>query len=143
MNRSTRILLAVLALVALGAAACGDDDDDTAGGATATSVAPEDVKASDEVVAAGLQKIDGIVQQAAAVVGSDDAAAKALSDQIEPIWFTVEGTVKANDQEIYLTFEDSFAALAGAAQKGDTARATKAAADVKQAVTTYLAAHPA
>jgi hypothetical protein len=143
MNRSTRILLAVLALVALGAAACGDDDDDTGGGATATSAAPEDLRATDDVVAAGLQQIDGLVQQASAVVGSDKAAAQALSDQIEPVWQKVEGTVKANDQEIYLTFEDSFAALAGAAEKADTARAAKAAADVKQAVATYLAAHPA
>ncbi len=142
MKRSRRFLLVVLALAVL-SAACGDDDDDSPGGATATSVVPEDVRASAVDVVAGLQKIDGIVQQAAAAVGPDQAQAKSLSDQIEPIWFTIEGTIKANDQDVYLTFEDAFAALAGAADKNDTARATTAAANVKQAVTDYVAKYPA
>jgi hypothetical protein len=141
MKRSRRLLLVVVLALAVLGTACGDDDDD-GGGATTTSVAPEDVQAPAAAVAAGLQKIDGIVQQAAAAVGTDQDAAKELSDQIEPIWFTIEGTVKANDQDVYLTFEDAFASLAGAAEKADTARATKAAADVKQAVTDYLAKYP-
>jgi hypothetical protein len=141
MKRTSRLLFVVLALAVLGAA-CGDDDD-SGGGATTTSVTPEDVRAPAAAVTAGLQQIDGIVQQAAAAVGTDQAQAKALSDQIEPIWFTIEGTIKANDQDVYLTFEDAFASLAGAAEKDDAARATKAAADVKQAVADYIAKHPA
>jgi hypothetical protein len=136
------LLLIVLALAVLGAA-CGDDDDDSGSAATPTSAAPEDLRAPAAAVTAGLQQIDGIVQQAAAAVGSDKSAAKASSEQIEPIWETIEGTIKANDQEAYLTFEDAFAALEGAADKDDTARATKAAADVKQAVADYTAKYPA
>jgi hypothetical protein len=142
MKRSWRILFVLLA-VALVAAACGDDDDAGSGAATATSLAPEDVQAPAAAVAAGLQRIDGIVQQAAAAVGTDDATARSLSDQVEPIWFTIEGTVKANDTEVYLGFEDSFASLAGAAEKGDVDRATKAASAVQQAVADYVAKHPA
>jgi hypothetical protein len=143
MKRSARLLLVVLALaLAMVAVACGDDDDTSAASATTATPAPEDLRAPADQVAAGLQQIEGIAQQAAAAVGTDQGQAKELADSIEPIWFTIEGTIKANDTNVYLDFEDAFASLSGAAEKGDTARAATAAAEVEQSVADYLAKYP-
>jgi hypothetical protein len=94
-------------------------------------------------VTAGLQKIDGIVRQAAAAVATDRDQAKELAESIESEWEPIEGTIKANDQDAYITFEDSFAALEGAAEKGDAARATEVAGTVTKAVADYVARFPA
>ena len=49
--------------------------------------------------------------------------------------------MKANDQDAYLTLEDSFAQLAKAAN-GDAATAAKGVATVATTVAAYLAKHP-
>jgi hypothetical protein len=142
--RSLRLLgttLAVAILAAVGLAACGGDDDDS-GSSTSTPTAPEDRRASDADVADGLHKIDGVVTDAAAALESDPGRAKDLEEQIEPTWEEIEGTIKANDQDTYLTFEDSFALLGNAIDDKDTTKADKAATDVSATVSSYLAAHP-
>ena len=147
MLRWTRLLLVVLAVAALGAACGGDDDDAGGGGATDTATtaapAPEDLRPPASEVSAGLQQIDGIVQQAAAAVGTDQDQATELAGSVTPIWFSIEGTIKANDVDTYLNFEDAFAGLNGAAQKGDTARAATIATNVSQYIADYLAKYPA
>jgi hypothetical protein len=137
--RSVLVLIAVTGLVA----ACGGDDDDSSD-ATTTTTAPEDARASDADVAAGLQTIKGIAGDiSAAVAGGKDDEAKELVEKIEPTWEEIEGTIKENDEEAYLTFEDAFAAIGLAVEDGDDAGATKAASDISAAAAAYLEAHPA
>jgi hypothetical protein len=75
----------------------------------------------------------------AASAGSDKAKAASLDSQIEPAWKPIEDTVKANDQNTYLTMEDNFAVLEKAADDGDGAAAAKGSAAISSAVQDYLA----
>lgn len=128
-------LAVVVAVLALFAGACSKDD-------KKTTSAPEDMRATAAEVTAGLRKIDGIAKDVAAQAGTDKAKAVSTDAQIEPLWAMIEGTVKANDKEAYLGFEDNFALLADAAKSGDGARAAKGSAGVSKAVTDYLARYP-
>src|SRR5690349_4930576 len=101
--RSGAVAGAVLAFVLVGAG-CSDGDKSTSATAS-SSRAPEDVKATAAEVSAGLEQIQDITGQMAQAVGSDKAKAQDLNDQIEPIWEKIEGTVKTNDSEAYITFE--------------------------------------
>jgi hypothetical protein len=131
---------AVLAFVLVGVG-CSDSNKSTSA-TSSTSDAPEDVKAPAAEVSAGLKQIQDITGQMAQAVGSDKAKAQDLNEQLEPAWQKIEGTVKTNDSEAYITFEDSFAALGKAADSGDTAKAQEAATTVSNTVTAYLAKYP-
>ena len=123
--------------------ACSSSSSDSANSSGgATTLAPEEVKAPAAEVTKGLNEIKVIAADIAAKAGTDKAAAKASSDMIEPVWRTIEGTIKGNSADTYLTFEDDFTALANAADSGDAANARTAAAAVDKAVTDYLAQHP-
>jgi len=132
--------------IALVAGACSSDGDKTSASSAqqteSSSQAPEDVKAPDAAVTAGLQQIQGITGQLAQAVGTDKAKAEDLNEQIEPAWQQIEGTIKSNDAESYLTFEDNFAAMGNAVDNADTAKAQQAATAVAAAVATYLAKYP-
>jgi hypothetical protein len=94
-------------------------------------------------VATGLRKIDDTAKGVAARAAGDKAGAQALDAQIEPVWKTIEGTVKANSADGYATFEDNFPLLESAANAGDAAKAGTASAAVSKAVSDYLAKYPA
>jgi hypothetical protein len=145
--RGARVMatgMAVVMALGLSLAACGDDDDGAASGGGSATTAPEELRASDADVATGLQKIDDLVGQvASAVADGDDEAAVDANEQIEPTWFEIEGTIKANDQDVYLAFEDSFATLGRAVDDADPDGAQTAADTVSDTVTAYLADHPA
>ena len=116
---------------------------DTAAAADATgTVAPESVRAPASDVTIGLGKIVKIAAEIAVVVPTDKARAKDLVGSIEPVWSTIEGTVKANDEDAYITFEDTFALLKTAATEGDTTKAAQGAADTAKAVAAYLVKYP-
>jgi len=121
-------------MLALFAGACSSDTEEKG--------APEDKRASPAEVSAGLRSIDGVAKEVAAQAGIDKDKAKEAAEQIEPKWQAIEGTVKANDQDAYLGFEDNFALLEGAATDGDTAKATKGSAGVTKGVSDYLARYP-
>ena len=99
-------------------------------------------KASADTVATGLEKIEGIAASSAAAVGKDGGKAEELHGDIEPVWETIEGTVRANDSSTYVALEDSFTLLRIAAKGADPAKASKASEDLSSAVKNYLAAHP-
>jgi hypothetical protein len=139
---ATAAAAAVALGLALGACSSGDNKKVTENSPASATAAPEDARAPDEQVATGLKQIQDISAEAAKAVGSDQAKAQQLSDEIEPVWSTIEGTVKANDIESYLTFEDSFAALKDAAGSGDTAKAQDATTAIAATVATYLAKYP-
>jgi hypothetical protein len=136
-NRLTRTVLALLGAVAL-LGACGNDKPD----GSPSSAAPENLRAPAAEVATGLETIRQLAADIAAAAGTDKAKAATLLEQIEPAWKKIEGTIKANDQDAYLTFEDAFAALGKAAEEGDSAKASKASNDVSTASSAYLARYP-
>jgi hypothetical protein len=143
--RGRRVTAAALALGLVFLAACGDDDDSDATGASGESgtTAPEERRVSDAEVATGLQQVDDLVDQVAERVsdGDDDGAVEA-NDQINPVWFSVEGTVQENDPDAYITFEDQFAVLTRAMDEADSVGAEAAAETVSDTVSSYLADHP-
>ncbi|MEA3055956.1 MAG: hypothetical protein QOD30_1388, partial [Actinomycetota bacterium] len=120
----SRVAIGLLVLVSLTfvGAACGGDDDDSSSATTTT--APEEARASDADVAAGLHTITGIGDDiAAAVAAGDTTKATDLVEKIEPSWAKIEGTIKSNDEEAYLAFEDAFAAIGLAVKDGDGSKA--------------------
>jgi hypothetical protein len=138
--RSGAVAASAVAL-ALMAGACSSDDNktETPNTTASASMAPEDQRASDAEVAAGLKQIEDLTGQIAQAVGSDKTKAEQLNEQIEPVWEEIEGTIKANDSESYITFEDSFAALGKAVDSGDTAKAQEQATTVAATSAAYLA----
>ena len=137
------VVLAAVAALTVMAGACSSSDKGSAPTSTASSsAAPEDVRAPDAQVAAGLGQIKTIANQVAQLTATDKATAKQVDDQIEPAWQQIEGTVKANDPDTYLTFEDSFADLEQAVDSGDAAKAQQTASTVSATVDAYVAKHP-
>ena len=128
--------IAVALTLALGA--CGSAKKADAPAATT----PEQATTSAAVVATGLTEITSIAGDIATQAGSDKAAAQASFAKIEPIWLTIEGTVKANNPNAYVSFEDAFSALETASTNGDAAKAADGSARVAAAVTAYLATYP-
>jgi hypothetical protein len=129
-------LAVVLAAVGLFVGACSTDSD------TESKAAPEDKRATAAEVATGLAQIDTSAKAVAAQAGTDKSKANEASEQIEPVWEDIEGTIKANDKDSYLAFEDNFALLENAANDGDAGKAATAAAGVSRAVSEYLARYP-
>ena len=141
-RRLVTALLAVLALAGV-LAACGDDDDSSAGSST-TTTAPEEARASDAEVATGLATIKQLATDiASAMTANDTAKASDLVDQIEPTWAKIEGTIKENDEDTYLAFEDAFAAIGLAVKNDDAAKTNSEASTIATTADKYLQAHPA
>lgn len=119
---------------------CGSDS--TPGASASATPAPEDVTTSPAAVKTGLTQLVTISAGIQADV-SDKTKATAGYASIEPIWSTIEGTVKKNDADAYLALEDAFALLKNAAENGDSTKAASGAGAVKTTVTSYLAKYPA
>jgi hypothetical protein len=137
-------VMAVGLAFAAGACSSNDHTSTTANQSASAnpSQAPEDVRAPDAAVAAGLKQIQDITGQVAQSVASNQSTAKDLNEQVEPVWQGIEGTVRATDSNAYLTFEDSFAELEKAVKNGDAAKAQEAATTVATTATAYLQKYP-
>jgi hypothetical protein len=57
-------------------------------------------------------------------------------------WESIEGTIKQNEVEMYLTFEDSLANIRNAAKDEDAEASTKAVQTFDETASAYLAKHP-
>ena len=137
------IALAATALVVFlgfGTAACSSSSSD---GSAATTTAPEQARTSDANVAKGLTAINKTAASITAAAAVDKAQAAKLDEDIEPAWSKIEGTVKANSEDIYINFEDAFAVLSKAAKDGDAKGAAAATKSIATATTKYLTDHPA
>jgi hypothetical protein len=138
--RSWSLMLMVVSAVGLaGCSGGGDTSVAPAAPTTTSAAAPQEQSANAAEVAAGLRKIDQLAKGIAESAGTDKARAASIDGQIEPTWKPIEDTVKANDQDTYLTMEDNFAVLEKAADEGDAAAATKGSAAISSAVQAYLA----
>ena len=139
-RRSVGSAVAVVLVLTVGGVSCSSSSDKTK--ASGSSSAPEDHRASAAEVSAGLATINSLAGQVGPAASADAKAAKDLDAGIEPAWQAVEGTVRANDKDLYIRFEDDFAALAKAAAAGDGAKGQQASADIADAVKAYLAKFP-
>lgn len=142
--RTLRALL-LAAVVSIPLSACGGSDEasgevefPTEGG----TLRPEDVRASAAEVAAGLAEIRGYADEVAAALPADQPRAAAAEEKIEPVWESILGTVKSNDEAAHDAFEESFAAIASALAAADAAAASAAAAEIAQGAQDYLADYP-
>jgi hypothetical protein len=139
--RTLRALLGagvgVVTLAVVGAA-CGDD---SGGSATTTAVAaPEEHRATDADVTAGLKALPALEDAAIAAIGS--GGADAMYEAVFEQWEAVEGTVKANDADLYLSFEDELSNLKSAIADQDAAKAQAARTELATLTSQYLSAHP-
>ncbi|MGQ0631942.1 MAG: hypothetical protein ACT4P1_12965 [Sporichthyaceae bacterium] len=140
---------AVLALVLHSAGACSGGGDEefpesefefgTEGG----NLDPEDVRASPEEVGAGFAELTTFVAEVAAATGTDVERAAGAQEKILPVWESILGTVKANDEAAFLTLDDGFNTLAEAIAQSDPALAAMVAAEFTETSTAYLARFPA
>ncbi|MGH3905381.1 MAG: hypothetical protein ACRDTE_14505 [Pseudonocardiaceae bacterium] len=89
-----------------------------------------------------MRTIGRLANGIAASAGADNAHAESLAGQMEPAWRPIEGTVKENDPDAYLSMKDSFAVLERAAQNGDGTAAGNGARSVTSTVQEYLARYP-
>jgi hypothetical protein len=128
--------VAVLLAVAVGGVACGSDGEKKA------EPDPHELRASAADVATGLGKLDALVNQIGLAASADSKAAKEQAKGIEEIWEPIEGTIRANDKDAYIRFEDDFAAIEKALDAGDANKTQSTTADVSAAVKAYLAKYP-
>lgn len=117
--------------------ACSSDGTTVSG---STTTAPEQRISTDAEVAAGLAKMQASVAKIVAA-GPDTAKAAAADDELEPVWKTIEGTVKKNEPDIYVNIEDSMSLLSSGVE-GDQEKGTVGATDMNTAIADYLAKHP-
>jgi hypothetical protein len=139
--RALRMVAVVAAVSALAMGCSNGTDSGATAGSSTSAPAPEDITTSPAAVAAGLRQIVTITAQVAAA-GTAKVKASSLADQIEPVWQSIEGTIKANDQNSYLAFEDSFALVTTGAETGDTAKVAQGVAGVTKASADYLQRYP-
>ncbi len=132
--------VAVLA-VALVLAACGGDSGGGSGKATSTT-APEERIVPDSEVTAGLATLEEQAAEVESLVGTDPAAAEKAAEAAHETWEGIEGTIKKNEQDLYLRFEDALSDLNLGAQKGAAEQVKRGAADLHRAADDYRAAHP-
>src|SRR5439155_6330335 len=124
------------ALTAAGAA-CGGDKEKKA-----TEPDRYELRASAKDVATGLGQIETLTNQVALAVSADAKAAKTQAEGIEKLWQPIEGTIRANDQDSYIRFEDAFAALEKGAAAADATKAQTAAKEISDAAKAYVAKYP-
>lgn len=134
--RGWSLILMVVGIVGLVGCSSGAG---TSATSTSTPAASDSPPVPAATVATGLRKIENTAKAIAEYAGTDKTKAVNLNGEIEPSWKPIEDTVKKNDQNTYITMEDSFATLEDAADKGDAAKAAKGAAAVSSAVQAYLA----
>lgn len=139
MRRALPVVLLVTAGLFL--SACGSDNSKASDGSS-QSPAPEQITTDATTVATGLGKIVVIAASLQAAI-SDATKAAQIDGQVEPIWSTVEGTVKANDPDTYIALEDAYAVLQDAAKNADATKAAAGAKSVTDAIAAYLAKYPA
>jgi hypothetical protein len=129
--------VALAAAVGVGGVACSSDKKDEK-----SEAAPEDLRAPASQVAKGLGDIDALVKQISATVGADAKAAKDQVEGIEKLWEPIEGTIRENDKDAYIRFEDDFAAIKMAVDDADATKTSSTAGDVSEAVKAYVAKYP-
>jgi phage tail sheath gpL-like len=140
------VLLIAAGLAGSAGCAVGGDPAGTTGTTArpqpSSAAAPERGRASAPEVTAGLRRIGRLATDIAAATDTDQAHAMRLTEQLEPVWEPIEGTVKQNAPDEHLAMEGGLAVLKLAVQRGDAAAAARGATAVTRTVQEYLARYP-
>jgi hypothetical protein len=134
-SRSVRASLAALLAVAA-LAACGSSGGSSA--STPSTTSPEEKIVPAAEVTAGLAAVRAIAQGLPAGLAADQAKARKDVDDMYAKWFTFEGTVRKNDQDLYLTMEDGLGGMKIGVQENKPDRVTRGLSDFEQAADAYL-----
>jgi hypothetical protein len=120
-------------------AAC---DDGSSGKEKSTQTTPEDVKAPMSEVLTKLPTMvkDGNEAQTAAADADFDTAASTF-EELHEIWEEVEGTVKAEDADIYERIETAQGLIKDGAENKNASRVATGAADQATAVQQFIDAN--
>jgi hypothetical protein len=138
MRTKMGVVAAAVAVVGL-AVGCSDNG----GGSKSTATTrPEDRRVTDAEVTTGLGQLQTQVDQAATSAGTDAAAAKTQADTAFETWERIEGTIKNNEQDLYLRYEDALSDVRTGTRDGDAAKAQRGAQDIQAISAEYLANHP-
>lgn len=140
--KQPKLTVALVTLVATGAAglaACGSDESSSS---PTTTVAPESILVPDAQVTTGLATLRTAFEDAEQAVSSTSATVKVSADKLEDLWFAIEGRIKKNDPLSYINFEDALARMANAAKDADAADARKALDQFTATADGYLAKFP-
>ena len=142
-----RLLLAGALVAPVALVACGSSSSGSSGASpTATSASSSNETAEtyvvvpDAQVTAGLTVIaaDGAKAVAAIAAGND---AKETIDAMYAKWASIEGTIRQNEVEMYLDFEDALGSLQNANKDKDKDATAAAVADFGKTSAQYLAEH--
>lgn len=131
--------------------ACGGDDDDAGGDAPSATTAPAGAEGdegegegeyeivTDEQVAQGLA--DTTARMTTLAAAPETATDEAVVELYE-LWESYEGTIKQDEPDMYLSFEDALGVFKKGAESGDAVGMQSAITDFGNTAAQYLAAHP-
>ena len=139
MSRSVRATLGVV-LAATALAACGSSGGSSA--STPSTTSPEEKIVPAAEVTAGLAAVRTFAQGLPAALAADQSQARKDVDGMYEKWFTFEGTVRKNDQDLYLTMEDGLGGMKIGVQEHKPDRVTRGLSDFETAADAYLKKHP-
>jgi uncharacterized cupredoxin-like copper-binding protein len=146
MRRTLALALVLACPVLAGCSKDGEDASTTAAAATGATVtaAGETYEVVDAAtVSAGLTTLVALAKAAAATASSGGDAAEAASVALYDKWYEFEGTIRRNDQSMYLDMEDALVAVKAGATQGNSAKAVQGATDLESLAAAYRAQFPA
>jgi maltose-binding protein MalE len=136
------VLMAAVAVTSIiGLSACGSGSSSAASDTTASAAKYEVV--SDADVATGLGEVALLAARATTESTSSVDTAKATIVEMYDKWYEFEGTIRANDQPMYLELEDGLAKFKIGIQGSDFAKAAAGLQLFSTKSAEYLTAHPA
>jgi hypothetical protein len=146
-RRLAAVVVALAVALALGLTACSSDKKEVETAPADTSAAsdttsPEDVIVPDAQVTAGLAKVGDQIALALTQLTSDQDQAKATVEAAHQTWYSFEGTVKQNSQDLHLDMEDGLGAVKNGVDENDAARAQRGSTDFSAAASKYLQEWP-
>ena len=98
---------------------------------------------SNAEVATGFAALVPLAATAAAKVAVKGGDSEAAVNDMYTKWFEFEGTVRRNDESVYLDMEDALVSVKAGQKDNDAAKASKGAAALVTLTATYLAKFPA
>jgi hypothetical protein len=160
--RTHGLLTAGTLAAALALGACGADNDSSSAGAgpttvitTATTGSSASSAADGSTATSGSSGSYEIVPDADVAKGLGQTVAKMTSltaaggaddgefEEVHELWESYEGTVKQNEPDDYLTFEEALDSFKTAGKAKDRAKMTEATTKFSTTSASYLAQHPA
>ena len=101
-----------------------------------------EAKATAAQVAEGLKGVQHAAEEVAEYAGTDKVKAQKEWDEAHETWEGIEETIRDNDKDAYIEFEDALDALGAAVKAGDAKKAGAASDALAKASQAYLAKFP-